>query len=74
LDERKKGKTYWNIEVDKPLNEALENAIKVDWHRTKSEFIRALVRRKLEEMGYRSPRVSQAQTEPNNGVVRSADA
>ena len=48
--------THWNIPVNRPLNEALEEALKIDWHRTKAEFIRAAVRRKLEEMGFSPPR------------------
>ena len=47
--------TYWNIPVPKPLNDALEAAIKRDWHRTKTEFIRELVRRELRKMGYSPP-------------------
>jgi len=47
--------TYWNIPVPKPLNDALEAAIKRDWHRTKTEFIRELVRRELEKRGFHPP-------------------
>ena len=54
--EKRRDITHWNIPVDRPLNDALEAAIKLDWHRTKSEFIRELVRRKLEEMGFAPPR------------------
>lgn len=50
--------TYWNIPVPKILNKALEDAIKCDWHRTKTEFIRELVRRELLDRGYRPPRFS----------------
>jgi len=45
--------TYWNIPVPKPLNDALEAAIKSGWHRTKTEFIRELVRRELERLGFK---------------------
>jgi metal-responsive CopG/Arc/MetJ family transcriptional regulator len=45
--------TYWNIPVPKRLDQALEEAIRGNWHRTKSEFIRELVRRALEEKRYR---------------------
>lgn len=55
----KKHVTYWNIPVPRPLNKALEEAIKRDWHRTKTEFIREVVRRKLEEMGFHPPRKLQ---------------
>ena len=50
--------TYWNIPVPKMLNEALEDAIKCNWHRTKTEFIRELVRQELLARGYRPPRLS----------------
>jgi Arc/MetJ-type ribon-helix-helix transcriptional regulator len=56
---KKKDITYWNVPVDKPLNEALEEAIRRDWHRTKAEFIRELVRQELKRMGYRPPSVPQ---------------
>jgi metal-responsive CopG/Arc/MetJ family transcriptional regulator len=42
----------WNLEVPQSLDEALEEAIKRDWHRTKAEFIRDAVRRALMEMGF----------------------
>jgi metal-responsive CopG/Arc/MetJ family transcriptional regulator len=47
--------TYWNIPVPKPLNEALEAAIKRNWHRTKAEFIRELVRQELKKRGFHAP-------------------
>jgi len=47
--------TYWNIPVPKPLNEALEEAIKRNWYRTKTEFIREVVRRELERLGFKPP-------------------
>jgi Arc/MetJ-type ribon-helix-helix transcriptional regulator len=43
----------WNLEVPQPLDEALEEAMKRDWHRTKAEFIRDAVRRVLIDMGLR---------------------
>ncbi|MEM2868040.1 MAG: ribbon-helix-helix protein, CopG family, partial [Candidatus Bathyarchaeia archaeon] len=43
----------WNIPVPKSLDEALEEAIKRDWHITKAEFIREVVRRELERLGIR---------------------
>ena len=52
----KKEVTFWNVPVDRPLNDALEEAVALDWHRTKSEFIRGAVRNKLEQMGFRPPR------------------
>ena len=52
----KKNVAFWNVPVDIPLNAALEEAVAIDWHRTKSEFIRGAVRQKLEEMGFRPPR------------------
>ena len=46
-------KKNWNIPVSKSLNEALEKAIQLDTHSTKSDFVRDVVRRKLEEMGFK---------------------
>ena len=43
--------TYWNIPVSRLLNDALEEAIKLAGYRTKTEFIRDAVRRRLEELG-----------------------
>jgi len=50
----KKSKTRWNIPVPKVLNEAVERAIQLDTHSTKSDFIRDAVRQKLEAMGFKS--------------------
>jgi Arc/MetJ-type ribon-helix-helix transcriptional regulator len=58
MEKEKGGITYWNVPVPKPLDEALEEAIKQDWHRTKTEFIREVVRKELERMGLK-PRISQ---------------
>ena len=43
--------TYWNIPVSRLINKALEEAIKLAGYRTKTEFIRDAVRRRLEELG-----------------------
>ena len=43
--------TYWNVPVNRILNKALEEAIKLAGYRTKTEFIRDAVRRRLEELG-----------------------
>jgi Arc/MetJ-type ribon-helix-helix transcriptional regulator len=45
---------YWNIPVPKVLNRAVEEAIRMDMHATKSDFVRDSVRRRLEQMGFRS--------------------
>ena len=42
---------YWNVPVPKSLDEALEAAIKEKGYRTKTEFIRGVVRRELEHLG-----------------------
>jgi hypothetical protein len=47
--------TYWSVPVPRALNDALEAAIKRDWHRTKTEFIREVVRRELERLGFKPP-------------------
>jgi Arc/MetJ-type ribon-helix-helix transcriptional regulator len=49
---RKPKVRVWNLEVPQPLDEALEEAMKKNWHRTKAEFIRDAVRRALIEMGF----------------------
>jgi len=54
----KQGKTNWNIPVSKTLDDALEKAVNLDSHSSKSEFVRDAVRRRLEEMGFR-PQVFQ---------------
>ena len=46
---------YWNIPVPKLLNEALETLIKRNGYRTKTEFIRGLVRKELEMRGFHPP-------------------
>lgn len=47
-----KGKlTYWSVPVNISLNKALEEAIEKAGYRTKTEFIRDAVRRRLEELG-----------------------
>lgn len=43
----------WNIPVPVVLDEALEEAIRKDTHSTKSDFVRDVVRRRLEEMGFK---------------------
>ena len=49
-------KTNWNIPVPRLLDEALEKAVQLDTHSTKSDFVRDVVRRRLEEMGFK-PRI-----------------
>jgi Arc/MetJ-type ribon-helix-helix transcriptional regulator len=48
----KQEKTNWNIPVSKTLDSALEQAVNLDSHSSKSEFVRDAVRRRLEEMGF----------------------
>jgi len=49
--EGKSGLTYWNVPVNRQLNKALEEAIRLAGYMTKTEFIRDAVRRRLEELG-----------------------
>ena len=49
----KKDKTTWNVPVTKVLDKALEDAVELDTHSTKADFIRDAVRRRLEEMGFK---------------------
>ena len=50
---KKERLVFWNVPVPKPLDRALEEALRRDWCRTKAEFIREAVRRRLEELGFR---------------------
>jgi hypothetical protein len=52
--QKKEKHPFWNIPVSKVLDDAVEEAVRRDMHSTKSDFIRDAVRRKLEEMGFRS--------------------
>jgi len=45
---KKRNRTIWHLEVTPSLNEQLENYICKDSFTTKSEFIRAAVRDRLE--------------------------
>jgi Arc/MetJ-type ribon-helix-helix transcriptional regulator len=47
-------KTNWNIPVPKTLDDALEQAVSLDSHVSKSEFVRDAVRKQLEGMGFKS--------------------
>jgi Arc/MetJ-type ribon-helix-helix transcriptional regulator len=55
-------KTKWCIPVTKTLDDALEQAVTLDSHSSKSEFVRDAVRRRLEEMGF-NPQVFEKNKE-----------
>jgi len=55
----RKENAVWNLQVPKPLDEALDKAIALDFHLTKSEFIRAAVREKLAQYNIREPMQSE---------------
>lgn len=42
---------YWNIPVPRALDEAVEKAVKIDLHISKSDLVRDAVRRLLKELG-----------------------
>lgn len=42
---------HWNIPVTKHLDDALENAVLVNDHVSKSDFVRDAVRQKLGKLG-----------------------
>lgn len=44
----------WNVAVPKLLDEAVEKAVKLDTHMTKSDLIREAVREKLAKMGFKN--------------------
>ena len=48
---RKQKVAVWNLQVPKPLDEALDKVIISNWHRTKAEFIRDAVREKMRKLG-----------------------
>ena len=51
-EDKMKRQISWNVPVTEPLDEALEEAVKRDWYRTKAEFIREAVREKLARLGF----------------------
>jgi len=52
-------KVFWNIQVPKPLDAAVEEAVSKDMHASKSEFVRDAVRRKLERIEAREKETQQ---------------
>jgi Arc/MetJ-type ribon-helix-helix transcriptional regulator len=50
---KKKDATVWNIPAPKILDEMLEMSVLVNGFASKSEFIRTLVRKHLENQGFR---------------------
>ena len=54
MEGKVKDKRNWNIPVTPALDNALEEAVRLDTHSTKSDFVRDAVRRKLEEMGFKA--------------------
>ena len=56
---KRKDITKWCIPVTTTLDEALELAVARDSHISKSDFVRDAVRRKLEEMGFKSKFLNQ---------------
>jgi metal-responsive CopG/Arc/MetJ family transcriptional regulator len=47
MDKAKEKTAVWNIQVPKPLDEAVDKLITRNFHMTKAEFIREAVREKL---------------------------
>jgi Arc/MetJ-type ribon-helix-helix transcriptional regulator len=43
---------FWNIPVTEHLDACLENAVKVNAHVSKADFVREAVREKLSKMGF----------------------
>lgn len=58
----KRRKKRWNIPVPAVLDEAVEKAVELDMHATKSDLIREAVREKLEKMGFRIEPFKQEKT------------
>ena len=59
-----KNNRRWNIPVPKTLDDAVEKAIVLDTHMTKSDLIRDAVREKLERMGYKNEPFQEPKTLP----------
>ena len=53
-----KDRTNWNIPVSKVLDDALEHAVTMDSHSSKSEYVRDAVRRLLETQGLYPGKIS----------------
>lgn len=51
---KRKDITTWCIPVPRALDKAVEDAVKSDYHITKSDLVRDAVREKLASMGYKS--------------------
>jgi hypothetical protein len=62
MERKSKDKRNWNIPVTPTLDDALEEAVRLDTHSTKSDFVRDAVRRRLEEMGFKARPFLEAQT------------
>jgi len=43
----------WTIPVPKRLDQAVEDAVRKGWHKTKSELVREAVRQHLEKLGFK---------------------
>jgi Arc/MetJ-type ribon-helix-helix transcriptional regulator len=63
MSKKEKTSTKWSIPVPRTLDEALEKAVRLDTHSTKSDFVRDAVRRKLEEMGFKAQPFLEASTQ-----------
>jgi Arc/MetJ-type ribon-helix-helix transcriptional regulator len=51
---KKKDATVWSIPVPGSLDRAVEMAVELDSHSTKSDLIRDAVRRELERLGFKT--------------------
>lgn len=65
----KKETKRWNIPVPKVLDDIVKEAVQLDTHSTKSDFVRDAVREKLAKMGYKSEpfKEAEAAAEPISG-------
>jgi len=51
MEKKEKEIAVWNLQVPKPLDEAIDKFIASDFHMTKAEYIREAVREKLKRAG-----------------------
>ena len=65
----KPNSTNWSVIVPICLDEALETAVKKSTFKTKSDFVRDAVRRKLEALGFRPTLVFSASDENKSKEV-----
>ncbi|MGB9672046.1 MAG: hypothetical protein ACPLZY_02750 [Candidatus Norongarragalinales archaeon] len=70
---KRKDLIYWNIPVTKTLDEAVERAVKIDTHVSKSDFVRDAVRRLLLQLGIQLQRLGETNNHGADNFNKIAD-